>query len=133
MPYRRSKPLTQSQLREIATAFQLGEIEGLIKNIDGRFNLITAIKTSRGKFVVRLLYDLTTCERIVAVHNAITLLKTDGFPVAKPLITTKGEYYKIIDEGIIEVLQYIHHENPPNFTQLVLERAFWALAGLCPF
>jgi Ser/Thr protein kinase RdoA (MazF antagonist) len=130
MPYLRDNSFTSSQLSEIASIFQLGEIEDIISDLEGRFCLVTAVKTIRGQFVIRLLYQQTTCERIKFVHQVFSKLLKDGFPVPEVRTTIAGEDYFASEAGIIEVLNYIPHDTQPKYANHLFEKSFSVLGKL---
>ncbi|MDF2856114.1 MAG: putative homoserine kinase type (protein kinase fold)-like protein [Neobacillus sp.] len=108
-------------LKRVCRKFMIGElleVEDLLSG--GYVNANLKIRTSKGKFVVRILLKESEKVRLQYAYSIASKLVEEGVPALLPLLTTGGLPYTRYKEFVVQTTPYVE----ATFFQWIPEQAF---------
>lgn len=102
---------TPQELRVLCEEYGLGELLAIEEQLGGYFNVNLKVRTTTGRYVVRVMARLTTEEHVLYAHHIISILRENGLPAMLPLLTQTGEAYSCLDGRIVQIHHFASGEN----------------------
>ena len=94
-------------MESVCLGFNLGSLLEINERLNGSYNVTVKIKTSHGRFVVRILNAAGKEEHLKVLQPIMHTLHEAAVPVPVPLITEEGASYMFIEGSFVQVLPFV--------------------------
>lgn len=97
----------QTIMEAVCLEFNLGSLLEVNERLNGSYNVTVKIKTSHGRYVVRILNTAGSEEHLKRLQPIMHVLHEAAVPVPVPLMTEDGQSYMYIEGSYVQVMPFV--------------------------